>query len=90
VKLVLEFRGLKIYKQCQKPVAVRYWYGAWRHGVGRQAVEFKSVAEATVSRRRLAVGLCPPSGNAAGWLLFGFRRLAVEYWPPGGFMPVSA
>jgi len=29
------------YVKCQKPVAVRYWYGAWRHGASCQAVESK-------------------------------------------------
>jgi len=24
----------------KKPVALRYWYGAWRHGMSRQAIEF--------------------------------------------------
>jgi len=52
--------------------------------VSRQAVGFKSVAVATVCRRRLAVALCPLGGDGAAWLLFGRWRLAARVWPPGG------
>jgi len=24
---------------CQKSIALRYWYGAWRHGASRQAID---------------------------------------------------
>jgi len=63
---------------------LRYWYGAWQRGASRQAVEFKSMPVATVCRRRLAVGLCPPGGDGAAWLLFARWRLVAGVWPSGG------
>jgi len=75
---------------CQKSVAVRYWYGTWRHGANHQAVECKTVAVATVSARRLAAGMCPPGGDREFRILLCQRRLAVGVSPLGSFLPVSA
>jgi len=72
-----------------KPVAVRYWYGAWRRGATRQAVGSKTVAVATVSARRLAAGMCSPGGNGVMWCCFLQQRLAVGVRPSGGILSVS-
>ncbi|QCD96620.1 hypothetical protein DEO72_LG6g1327 [Vigna unguiculata] len=60
--------SIKTCKKCQKPVALRYWYSAWRCGANHRAIGCKTVAVATVNARRLAAGLCPPGGDGAVWL----------------------
>jgi len=60
-----------------KPVAVHYWYGAWRRGANRQAVVSKTVVVATVSVRRLAARMCPSGGDGTMGFYFPQQRLAV-------------
>jgi len=48
-------------KNAKKPVALRYWYSAWRRGASHQAVESQTVTVVTVRAGRLVVGWVPPS-----------------------------
>ena len=81
---------IRTCKKCQKPVALCYWYSTWRCRVNHRAVEWQTVAVATVNAKRLASGLCPPGSDGELRVLFGQQRLAMEVWLPGYFLPVSA
>jgi len=47
----------------KKPVAVRYWYGAWRSERATRRTERDSVTVVTTRAGRLAVGRVPPGGS---------------------------
>jgi len=79
-----DLRFVGICFRCQKPVALRYWYGAWRRERAARQTEHKSVAVATVDAWCLAVEGVPPGGmeRERGWKETGAWRR--ETGAPGG------
>jgi len=54
-----------------------YQYDAWQRGTSHQAIEFKTMAVATVYTGCLTTGVVPPSDDGVMGLLEGAWRLAV-------------
>ena len=87
---VVWLRPIRICFKCQTPVALRYWYGAWRCRVGRQAVGSQNSGSGYYLREAPGGGVQSArrwqSGRVPVWRLApgGVRC------PPGGLEPDSA
>ena len=74
--MLYDWDPLRICLSAKKPIALRYWYGAWRRERAARRTEHKSVVVATVDAWRLTVGRVPPGGmeQQRGWKETGTWR----------------
>jgi len=71
----MSLRFLRAYLKCQTPVALRYWYGAWRRGTSRQVIESQNSGSGHCTR--LAATLDLPGNVGVAGVLEGAWHLAV-------------
>jgi len=74
--VLYDWDPLGICLSAKKPIALRYWYGAWRREQAARRTEHKSVVVAIVDAWRLAVGRVSPGGmeQQRGWKEIGAWR----------------